>query len=76
MTLSSGVRSRSARCLGREELAEIVALHDRERLMDYVTCGTGGHFDFFSLIPSFQYPEKLGADRRRAGCAQRGDGDP
>ncbi len=37
--------------LGREETAEIVALHDAERLMDYVTCGTGGYFDFYKLMP-------------------------
>lgn len=48
--------------LGREETAEIVALHDAERLMDYVTCGTGGYFDFYKIIPSFLYAEKLGVD--------------
>lgn len=48
--------------LGREALAEIVALHDRDRLMDYVTCGTGSYFDFSAIIPTFTYPEKLGAD--------------
>ncbi|MCO6049670.1 FAD-dependent oxidoreductase [Mesorhizobium sp. RP14(2022)] len=48
--------------LGREALAEIVALHDRDRLMDYVTCGTGSYFDFTAIMPTFTYPEKLGAD--------------
>jgi len=48
--------------LQRDQLAEIVAFHDAERLMDYVTCGTGSYFDFAKLIPTFQYPEKLGAD--------------
>lgn len=48
--------------LGREALAEIVALHDRDRLMDYVTCGTGSYFDFSAIMPTFTYPEKLGAD--------------
>ncbi len=46
--------------LQREALAEIVALHDSQELMDYVTCGTGGYFDFCKIIPSFFYPEKLG----------------
>lgn len=51
--------------LTREQTAQIVALHDAERLMDYVTCGTGGHFDFYKIIPSFQYGEKLGVDLAR-----------
>ncbi len=46
--------------LQHEALAEIVALHDDQELMDYVTCGTGGYFDFCKIIPTFLYPEKLG----------------
>jgi len=48
--------------LSREDTVEIVALHDAEQLMDYVTCGTGSYFDFYKIIPSFQYGEKLGVD--------------
>jgi len=48
--------------LGREALAEIVALHDRDQMMDYVTCGTGSYFDFYKIIPPFVYQEKLGVD--------------
>lgn len=48
--------------LSREELAEIVALHDARGLIDYATCGTGGYLDFPSLMPTFLYPEKLGGD--------------
>jgi 2,4-dienoyl-CoA reductase-like NADH-dependent reductase (Old Yellow Enzyme family)/pyruvate/2-oxoglutarate dehydrogenase complex dihydrolipoamide dehydrogenase (E3) component len=48
--------------LGREALAEIVARHDRDELVDYVTCGSGSYFDFHKLMPTFLYPEKLGAD--------------
>lgn len=48
--------------LSREDTAEIVALHDAEGLMDYVTCGSGGYFDFYKLMPTFLYPEKLGVD--------------
>lgn len=48
--------------LGREALAEIVARHESEDLVDYVTCGTGSYFDFNKLMPTFLYPEKLGAD--------------
>lgn len=48
--------------LKREALAEIVDLHDRDHLMDYVTCGSGSYFDFYKIMPTFVYPEKLGAD--------------
>ncbi|MCP5074537.1 MAG: FAD-dependent oxidoreductase [Rhodobacteraceae bacterium] len=48
--------------LSRDDTAEIVALHDTERLMDYVTCGTGSYFDFYKLMPTFLYADKLGAD--------------
>lgn len=48
--------------LSRDELAEIVALHDELGLVDYVTCGSGGYLDFHKLMPTFVYPEKLGAD--------------
>jgi NADPH-dependent 2,4-dienoyl-CoA reductase/sulfur reductase-like enzyme len=48
--------------LGHEDMAEIVALHDAEGLMDYVTCGSGSYFDFYKIIPTFQFGEKLGAD--------------
>lgn len=48
--------------LSREALAEIVARHDRDGLMDYVTCGTGSYFDFHRIMPTFIFGEKLGAD--------------
>ncbi|KJS43640.1 MAG: oxidoreductase [Roseovarius sp. BRH_c41] len=48
--------------LGHEAMAEIVGLHDSERLMDYVTCGSGSYLDYHPLMPTFLYPEKLGVD--------------
>lgn len=51
--------------LGRESMAEIVALHDGEQAMDYVTCGVGSYFDFYKLMPTFLYGEKLGVDLAR-----------
>lgn len=48
--------------LSRGELAEIVGMHDELELIDYVTCGSGGYLDFHKLMPTFLYPEKLGAD--------------
>jgi 2,4-dienoyl-CoA reductase-like NADH-dependent reductase (Old Yellow Enzyme family)/thioredoxin reductase len=48
--------------LTRDDLAGIVGLLDQERLIDYVTCGSGGYFDYGSLMPTFLYPERLGTD--------------
>ena len=48
--------------LQRESIVEIIALHDRDHLLDYVTCGTGSYFDFYKLMPTFLYPERLGAE--------------
>ena len=51
-----------AAALSRESMAEIVALHDAEQAMDYVTCGVGSYFDFHKLMPTFMYGEKLAVD--------------
>ncbi|MGH6807402.1 MAG: FAD-dependent oxidoreductase, partial [Ensifer adhaerens] len=48
--------------LQRDELGDIVKLHDEAGLIDYVSCGSGGYLDFYKLMPTFLYPEKLGAD--------------
>ncbi|MFC6688148.1 oxidoreductase [Jhaorihella thermophila] len=48
--------------LSRESMSEIIALHDAEEAMDYVTCGVGSYFDFYKLMPTFLYGEKLGVD--------------
>jgi len=47
--------------LSLESLAEIVAWHDQRGLIDDVTCGTGSYFDFYKLMPTFVYADKLGA---------------
>jgi 2,4-dienoyl-CoA reductase-like NADH-dependent reductase (Old Yellow Enzyme family) len=47
--------------LSLASLQEIVAWHDQRGLMDYVTCGTGSYFDFYKLMPTFLYEDKLGA---------------
>ncbi|MEM7429174.1 MAG: FAD-dependent oxidoreductase [Pseudomonadota bacterium] len=46
--------------LSVEAMQEIIAWHDERALIDYVTCGTGSYFDFYALIPTFPYPDKLG----------------
>ncbi|KEY05203.1 oxidoreductase, partial [Brucella suis bv. 4 str. 40] len=48
--------------LQKDELAEIIRIHDERHLIDYVTCGSGGYLDFYKLMPTFLYPEKLGVD--------------
>ncbi|WP_417424496.1 FAD-dependent oxidoreductase [Hoeflea sp.] len=48
--------------LQRESISEIIERHDREQMIDYVTCGSGSYFDFYKLMPTFLYPEKLGVD--------------
>jgi 2,4-dienoyl-CoA reductase-like NADH-dependent reductase (Old Yellow Enzyme family) len=46
--------------LAVDALSEVVAWHDERRLMDYVTCGTGSYFDFFQIIPTSLYDQRLG----------------
>lgn len=48
--------------LQKDDLAEIVGMHDELGLIDYVTCGSGGYLNFYPLMPTFLYPEKLGVD--------------
>ena len=48
--------------LPREDLVDIVARLDADRMMDYVTVGTGSYLDFYKIIPSFQYGENLSGD--------------
>lgn len=52
--------------LGLEDYQEIVAIHDRARHMDYVTCGSGSYLDFDQIIPAFTLGEKLGCAMSRA----------
>ncbi len=46
----------------RDEILRIIALHDAEGLMDYVTVGVGSYIAFQKIIPSFQFAENLGVD--------------
>jgi 2,4-dienoyl-CoA reductase-like NADH-dependent reductase (Old Yellow Enzyme family) len=47
--------------LSMSELADVVAWHDEQRLMDYVTCGTGSYLEFYPLIPTSLFDQRLGA---------------
>lgn len=48
--------------LGRDDIVGILVRHDADRLMDYVTVGSGSYFDFSSILPTFPYGEKLTVD--------------
>ena len=47
--------------LSMEAMQEIAAYHDERGLIDYITCGTGSYFDFYPLMPTAIYADKLGA---------------
>ena len=59
--LAVNVDPESEASLSLDAMADIVAWHDERRLMDYVTCGTGSYFDFYKLMPTSLYPQRLGA---------------
>ena len=59
--LAVSMQSAPGPTLSLEQLQEVVAWHDERQLMDYVTCGVGSYFDFGELMPTFIYPDKLGA---------------
>ncbi len=46
----------------RDEMVRIIARHDAEGLMDYVSVGVGSYIAFQKIIPSFQFAENLGVD--------------
>jgi 2,4-dienoyl-CoA reductase-like NADH-dependent reductase (Old Yellow Enzyme family)/thioredoxin reductase len=58
--LATNVDTGSEASLTLDELCEVVAWHDQRELMDYVTCGTGGYFNFAALMPTSLYPARLG----------------
>ena len=42
-------------------LCEVVQWLDERQLIDTISCGTGGYFNFAELMPTFQFADKLGA---------------
>jgi 2,4-dienoyl-CoA reductase-like NADH-dependent reductase (Old Yellow Enzyme family)/thioredoxin reductase len=52
--------------LSVEAMQEIAAWHDERGLIDYITCGTGSYFDFYPLMPTVLYEDKLGAPYAQA----------
>lgn len=59
--LAVNVDPGSEASLSMDEVAAVVAWHDERRLMDYVTCGTGSYFDFYQIMPTSLYEQRLGA---------------
>lgn len=49
-----------------DALCELVAWLDQRQLIDYISCGTGGYFNFAELMPTFQFADKLGAPLAQA----------
>jgi 2,4-dienoyl-CoA reductase-like NADH-dependent reductase (Old Yellow Enzyme family)/pyruvate/2-oxoglutarate dehydrogenase complex dihydrolipoamide dehydrogenase (E3) component len=48
--------------LSVEALSEVMAWHDKRQMFDYVTCGFGSYFSSGTIIPTFMWPDKLGAE--------------
>jgi 2,4-dienoyl-CoA reductase-like NADH-dependent reductase (Old Yellow Enzyme family) len=59
--LAVNVDPGSEASLSLDEVAAVVAWHDERRLMDYVTCGTGSYFDFYQIMPTSLFEQRLGA---------------
>lgn len=59
--LNSAVDSSTPIAMHLDTLCEIAAWYDERQLMDYISCGTGGYFNFPELMPTFQFADKLGA---------------
>jgi len=59
--LNASVDSGVEIALKIDDLCAIAQWLDRRRLIDYISCGTGGYFNFAELMPTFQFADKLGA---------------
>jgi 2,4-dienoyl-CoA reductase-like NADH-dependent reductase (Old Yellow Enzyme family)/pyruvate/2-oxoglutarate dehydrogenase complex dihydrolipoamide dehydrogenase (E3) component len=59
--LNASVDSGVEVALKIDALCEVAQWLDRRQLIDYISCGTGGYFNFAELMPTFQFGDKLGA---------------
>ncbi len=59
--INASIDSGVSIALQLEALCTIAQWLDERRLMDYISCGTGGYFNFAELMPTFQFADKLGA---------------
>lgn len=60
--MAVSVDPESETSLSVEALLEVLAWHDERQLFDYVTCGFGSYFSSGTIIPSFLWADKLGAE--------------
>ncbi len=61
MGINASIDSGVPIALQLDALCEIAQWLDQRRLIDYISCGTGGYFNFAELMPTFQFADKLGA---------------
>lgn len=59
--INASIDSGVSVALQLDALCEIAQWLDQRRLIDYISCGTGGYFNFAELMPTFQFADKLGA---------------
>ena len=59
--INASIDSGVSIALQLDALCAIAQWLDQRRLIDYISCGTGGYFNFAELMPTFQFADKLGA---------------
>lgn len=59
--LNASIDSGVSIALQLDALCTIAQWLDERHLIDYISCGTGGYFNFAELMPTFQFADKLGA---------------
>ena len=59
--MNASIDSGVSIALQLDALCEIAGWLDSRQLIDYISCGSGGYFNFAELMPTFQFPDKLGA---------------
>ena len=59
--LNASIDTSTPVALQLDALCDIAAWLDQRKMIDYISCGTGGYFNFPELMPTFQFADKLGA---------------
>ena len=59
--INASIDSGVSIALQLDALCDIAQWLDERRLIDYISCGTGGYFNFAELMPTFAFADKLGA---------------
>ncbi len=58
--LSTGYADNTPFVMTLEDFQEVIALHDADGNLDYVSCGSGNYVDVDRIMPTFVYGEKQG----------------